>query len=130
LSSNPSVISVENPISFNDLTLQIIEEEQYLFRKHGRESVVAAVKDFNSNVLLTRMKDASKEMRQICQNFYCTCCNRKGYLDIDDQYRCFNRSENEKYCDAFKGKYYRENDRDNDSKNAEKKQKIEKHDFT
>jgi len=66
LSSNLNVISVENPIFFNDLILQIIKKEQYLFRKYGRGSVVAAVKDFDSKALLTRMKNAGREMRQIC----------------------------------------------------------------
>jgi hypothetical protein len=70
LLSDPSVISVENPMSFDDLTLQIIKEEQHLFRKHGGGSVIAAAKNVlysncNSNTLLTRMKDAGQEMRQI-----------------------------------------------------------------
>ena len=70
LSSDPSVISVENPMSFDDLTLQIIEEEQHLFRKHGGGSVIAAVKNVlygncNSNTLLTRIKNTGKKIRQI-----------------------------------------------------------------
>ena len=128
LSSNPSVISVENPMSFDDLTLQIIKEEQHFFKKYSRGSAVAAVKDFNSKVLLTRIKNASREMRQICQNFYCTHCNRKEHLDINDQYRCFNRPENEKYYNtAFRSKHYRDNN--SNCKSVEKKYKIEKYDF-
>jgi hypothetical protein len=134
LSSDPSVISVENPMSFDDLTLQIVEEEQRLFGKYGEGSVVAAAKDvsydsLDNNTLLTKIKDASKEMRQIRQILHCARCNKKGHLDIDGQYGCFNRPGNEKYRDAaFKGKRRRGNDSDRES--IEKKRKVEKHDFT
>ena len=134
LSSDPSVISVENPMSFDDLTLQIIEEEQRLFGKYGGGPVVTAAKDvsydsLDNNTLLTKMKDTRKEMRQIRHNLHCTRCNKKGHLDVDGQYGCFNRPGNEKYRDAaFKGKRYRGNDGDGES--VEKKRKVEKHDFT
>lgn len=134
LSSDPSVISVENPMSFDDLTLQIIEEEQRLFGKYGGGLVVAAAKDvsydsLDNNTLLTRIKDAGKDMRQMRQNLRCTRCNKKGHLDVNGQYGCFYRPGNEKYRDAaLKGKRYRGSDSDRES--VEKKRKVEKHDFT
>src|SRR5436305_6413894 len=95
LSSDPSVISVETPMSFDDLTLQHIEEEQRLFGKYWGGSVVVAAKDvsydsLDNNILLTKMKDSGKEMRQVRQNLRCNRCNKMGHLDIVGQYGCFN----------------------------------------
>ncbi len=75
------------------------------------------------------MKNANNEVKQIRQKLRCTRCNKKGHLDIDGQYGCYNRPGNEKYrTSAFKGKHHRGDDSDREG--SEKKRKVEKRDFT
>jgi hypothetical protein len=102
-------------------------------KKKGEEAAAKARERAAATAAVTaeegEEEDTSKEMRQIRHNLRCTRCNKKGHLDVDGQYGCFNRPGNEKYRDAaFKGKRYRGNDSDGES--VEKKRKVEKHDFT
>ena len=133
LSSDPRVISVENPMSFDDLTLQIIEEEQRLHGKYGGGSVVAAAKNVSYNgldntTLLAKMKNANNEVKKIRQKLHCTRCNKRGHLDIDGQYGCYHRPGNEKFrTTAPKGKHRRGDDSDHEG--SEKKRKVEERDF-
>ena len=88
LSSDPSVILVDNPMTFDDLTLQIIKEKNYLFGKYEENLIVAIAKtvlydNLDNNTLLTKIRNADKEVKRVRQILCYNRYKRRGYLDVN-----------------------------------------------
>jgi hypothetical protein len=122
LSSNPLVIAVEGGMRFDDLCLEIIEEEQRLTNKNGITTATIATAMTKTNTiqltqstaiidqatLVLRLKELDKESWQLRAAIKCDRCGRIGHTDIIGEKGCFNNPANaehkKRYWDERKGK--------------------------
>lgn len=105
LSSDPKVIAVEGGMSFDELTLQIIEEEQRLTDKHGGNLTTVAtttVKTGSAGAtdpteLTLRFNAVSAEMAKLT----CKRCGKPGHADVVGPSGCFHNPENKHLKEEF-----------------------------
>ncbi|KAH6714648.1 hypothetical protein BKA61DRAFT_723503 [Leptodontidium sp. MPI-SDFR-AT-0119] len=142
LSSDPKVIAVEGGMSFDELTLQIIEEEQRLTNKHSSSPTMVAtttVKTSSAGAidpteLTLRFNVASAEMAKLIYKR----CGKLGYTDVVGPNGCFQNPENKHLKEEFFKRMERIRGRSNKrSKNNKelgnsttKKKKVETKDFS
>jgi hypothetical protein len=142
LSSDPKVIAVEGGMSFDELTLQIIEEEQRLTNKHGSNPTTVAtttVKTSSADAidpteLTLRFNVVSAEMAKLI----CKRCGKLGHADVVGPNGCFQNPENKhlkeeffKRMEKIRGRSNKRSRNDKEPENSTaKKKKVETRDFS
>lgn len=147
LSSNPKVIAIEGGMSFDDLCLEIIEEEQRLTEKNGTTNTTvafAATKTSPTNLiaamdqatLALKIKELDKETRQLRASVKCPRCGKTGHTDTVGVGGCFRNPANAEYKNKFweerKSRERRAGKRPNDEDRARpdsKKRRVESKDY-
>ncbi|KAI1000203.1 hypothetical protein K3495_g8000, partial [Podosphaera aphanis] len=111
LSSNPRVIAVEDGMSFDDLCLEIIEEEERLTEKHGGNptTVATATTINNPSDLRLRFKAISAELSKL----RCVRCNKTGHADVVGEGGCFHNPANAAFKKAYENRMHKKRGRDN-----------------
>ena len=145
LSSNPKVIAVEGGMNFDELCLEIIEEEQRLTEKNRTTTttVAAAVTKTSSRsttdnaTLALRIKELDKETRQLRASLRCKRCGKTGHTDTVGRGGCFYNPKNAEYRKEWEEKRGRNMSRlgkrvteeENRDRSDSKKRRIESKDY-
>lgn len=98
LSSNPKVISVENCMSFDSLTLEIIEEEDRLTNKHGPTSTTIATTMTSSTASELTLR--INELQQAKNKLKCERCGKMGHSDFVGEGGCYRNPANASFKKA------------------------------
>jgi hypothetical protein len=141
LSSNPKVIAVENGMSFDDLCLEIMEEEERLTEKHGSTTTTVATATavsatLDQTTLAIRLKDLEKQSTDLQRHLKCARCKRTGHSDIVGRKGCWHNPANASFKKEWReargrsqlGKRSGNNAEDKDGSDS-KKRRVETDDY-